>query len=84
MDTIKAIEERRQNKILPKEMNFILEHEDLSNYVLADKYVDFDKKIIQDKAKELFSDNLDEIQKIKKVNVRRFCDERERHGAFGR
>ncbi|WP_333860531.1 transglutaminase-like domain-containing protein [Clostridium sp.] len=65
MDTIKAIEERRQNKILPKEMNFILEHEDLSNYVLADKYVDFDKKIIQNKVKELFSDNLDEIQKIK-------------------
>lgn len=26
-------------------MNFILEYEDLSNYLLADKYVDFDKKL---------------------------------------
>lgn len=34
-------------------MNYILEHEDLSNYLSASKYVDFDKKIIQDKIKEL-------------------------------
>lgn len=46
-------------------MNFILEHKDLSNYLLADKYVDFNKKIIQNKVSELFSDNSDEIQKIK-------------------
>ncbi|MEQ8157002.1 MAG: transglutaminase family protein [Clostridiaceae bacterium] len=46
-------------------MDFVLEHEDLSNYLLSSKYVDFHKKIIQDKAKELFCDDLDEIQKIK-------------------
>lgn len=28
-------------------MNYILEHEDVSNYVLASKYVDFDKKIFR-------------------------------------
>ena len=46
-------------------MDFILEHKDLSIYLLADKYVDFDKKIIQDKVKELFCDDLDEIQRVK-------------------
>jgi len=46
-------------------MNFIIEQEDLSNYLLANEYVDFDKKIIQDKVKELVCDNLDEIQKVK-------------------
>lgn len=46
-------------------MNFILEHKDLSNYLLADKYVDFNKKIVQNKVSELSSDNLDEIQKTK-------------------
>lgn len=46
-------------------MNFILEYKNLSNYLLADKYVDFNKKIIQNKVSELFSDNFDEIQKIK-------------------
>ena len=46
-------------------MGFILEYEDLSSYLLVDKYVDFDKKIIQDKAKKLFSGNFHEIQKVK-------------------
>lgn len=46
-------------------MDFILEFRDLSNYLLASKYIDFDKKIIQDKVKELFCDDLDEIQKVK-------------------
>lgn len=46
-------------------MDFILEHEDLSNYLLPSRYVDFDKKIIQDKAKELFCNDLDQIQKVK-------------------
>ncbi|AGY75312.1 transglutaminase-like domain-containing protein [Clostridium autoethanogenum] len=46
-------------------MNLILEYKNLSNYLLADKYVDFNKKIIQNKVSELFSDNFDEIQKIK-------------------
>lgn len=46
-------------------MNFILEYEDLSTYLLSDKYVDFDKKIIQDKVKELFNDDLNEIQRVK-------------------
>lgn len=43
-------------------MDLILEYEDLSNYLLADNYVDFDNKIIKDKVKELFDDNMDEIQ----------------------
>lgn len=46
-------------------MDFILEYEDLSTYLLVDKYVDFDKKIIQDKVKKLFNGNFDEIQKVK-------------------
>lgn len=46
-------------------MNFILEYENLSNYLLVDKYVDFDKKVIQDKIKELFDDDFNEIQKVK-------------------
>ena len=46
-------------------MSFVFEYEDLSNYLLVDKYVDFNKKIIQDKAKELFSGIPDEIQKVK-------------------
>jgi len=46
-------------------MDFILEHEDLSTYLLANKYIDFDKKTIQNKAKELLSNNLDEIEKVK-------------------
>ena len=46
-------------------MEFILEHEDVVNYLLSSRYVDFDKKIIQDKANELFYNDLDEIQKVK-------------------
>ncbi|MFL0195175.1 transglutaminase family protein [Clostridium sp. WILCCON 0269] len=46
-------------------MNLILENGNLSNYLLVNKYVDFNKKIIQDKAKELFHENLDEIKKIR-------------------
>lgn len=46
-------------------MDFVLEFDDLSTYLLADNYVDFNEKIIQDKVKELFSGNLDEIQKVK-------------------
>ncbi|MBS5934055.1 MAG: hypothetical protein KIC94_14440 [Clostridiales bacterium] len=43
-------------------MNYILEHEDISNYLLASKYVDFDKKNIQDKVKELFGRGIDEVE----------------------
>jgi transglutaminase-like putative cysteine protease len=46
-------------------MNYILEHEDVSNYLLASKYVDFDKKIIQDKVKELFYRSIDEVEKVR-------------------
>lgn len=46
-------------------MKYILEHEDLSNYLLASKYVDFDKKIIQDKIKELFCRSIDEVEKVR-------------------
>lgn len=46
-------------------MNYILEHEDLSNYLLASEYVDFDKKIIQDKIKELFCTSIDEVEKVR-------------------
>ncbi|MCX7923102.1 MAG: transglutaminase family protein [Clostridia bacterium] len=46
-------------------MNYILEHDNLSNYLLATKYVDFDKQIIQDKVKELFYGNLDEVEKVR-------------------
>ena len=46
-------------------MDFVLEYDKLSSYLLADKYVDFHEKIIQDKVKELFGDNFDEIQKVK-------------------
>ena len=50
-------------------MNYILEHEDISNYLLASQYIDFDKKIIQDKVKELFNSSIDE------VNAGRFMGE---------
>lgn len=46
-------------------MDFMIEYKDLSKYLLVDEYVDFDKKIIQGKAGELFSGNFDEIQKVK-------------------
>lgn len=46
-------------------MNLILENENLSHYLIVSKYVDFDKKIIQDKAKDLFHENLDKIEKIR-------------------
>lgn len=46
-------------------MNFTLEHEDLSSYLSSSKYVDFDKKIIQDKANELFHVGFNEIDKVK-------------------
>ena len=46
-------------------MNYILEHEDLSNYLSASKYVDFDKKNIQDKSKELFYRSIDEVEKVR-------------------
>ncbi|WP_368489587.1 transglutaminase family protein [Clostridium sp. BJN0013] len=46
-------------------MNLVLENRNLLNYLLVSKYVDFDKEIIQDKAKELFHENLDEIKKIR-------------------
>lgn len=46
-------------------MDFILDHEDLSNYLMSSKYVDFDKEIIQDKAKQLFSTSLVEIDKVR-------------------
>ncbi|UZW15444.1 transglutaminase family protein [Clostridium pasteurianum] len=46
-------------------MNFTLEHEDLSSYLSSSKYVDFDKKIIQDKANELFHIGFNEIDKVK-------------------
>ena len=46
-------------------MDYILEHEDLSNYLLTSKYVDFDKKIIQDKIQELFYSSIDEIEAVR-------------------
>ena len=46
-------------------MNYILEHEDLSNYLLVSKCVDFDKKIIRDKIKELFYGSIDEVEKVR-------------------
>ncbi|WP_297423866.1 transglutaminase family protein [Clostridium sp.] len=61
-------------------MNLILEHEDLSNYLVASKYVDFDKKIIRDKIKELFHRNMDEIEKVRiafeylRDEISHFCD----------
>lgn len=46
-------------------MDYILEHKDLSNYLLTSKYVDFDKKIIQDKIQELFYSSIDEIEAVR-------------------
>jgi transglutaminase-like putative cysteine protease len=46
-------------------MDFILEHEELSYYLLSSRYVDFKKEIIQDKINELFSERLDEIETIR-------------------
>ncbi len=46
-------------------MDFILEDKDLSNYLSASEYVDFEQKNIQDKVKELFCNDLDEIQRVK-------------------
>jgi len=46
-------------------MNYILEHEDLSNYLFSSKYVDFDKEIIQNKAKELFNSSIEKVEKIR-------------------
>jgi transglutaminase-like putative cysteine protease len=42
-----------------------LEYEDISKYLSSSKYIDYDKKIIQDKVNELFSKDLDEALKIK-------------------
>lgn len=46
-------------------MKLYLEYEDISKYLLADKYVDFDKEIIKNKAEKLFDEGLDEIIKTK-------------------
>lgn len=46
-------------------MKLCLEDENLSKYLLVNKYVDFDNESIKDKADELFVDGLNEIEKVK-------------------
>lgn len=46
-------------------MDFILEYEDLSKYLLSNRYVNFDNITIQNKAKELFTSDSNEIEKVK-------------------
>lgn len=43
---------------------FILESKNLLDYLKPDKYVDFDNEVIKNKAKELFKESSDDIQKI--------------------
>lgn len=46
-------------------IKFLVEHKDLSKYLIVDKYVDFDKEIIRKQVNDLFCSNLDEIEKAK-------------------
>ena len=46
-------------------MEFILQSEDISDYLKADKYMDFFHRSIQEKARELFAPLSDEKEKIK-------------------
>ena len=46
-------------------MNFILESNNINDYLKSDKYIDFYEKSIRQKADELFDSALDEKEKIK-------------------
>lgn len=46
-------------------MEFILDSENLLDYLKVNKYIDFDNEVIKNKAKELFKESSDDIQKIR-------------------
>jgi transglutaminase-like putative cysteine protease len=46
-------------------MKYILESNNLSDYLQSDRYIDFDNKAIEEKALELYHSSLDEIENAK-------------------